>query len=91
MLLSDLLELEVCEEDGGSLGRVHDVRVEVLRRRTPDGHRLKVIGLVIGGLGIRERLGLDVSRTVQPIANRELIEWDRVLKVDEGRVVVRPL
>ena len=76
MLLSDFLEAEVKTKHGESLGRVHDVRVEKLRRRSPEGHRLKVIGLVIGGRGIFDR---------------ELIEWDRVIEVDAARgfVLVR--
>jgi sporulation protein YlmC with PRC-barrel domain len=91
MLLSDLLGLEVCDETGEALGHVHDVRVERLERRNPDGHRLKVVGLVIGGRGIRERLGLDTHRTEQAIVDRELILWERVAKIDApaGRVVAR--
>jgi len=91
MLLSDFLEAEVKTEDGDSLGRVHDLRVERMQRRTPEGHRLKVVGLVIGGRGIKERLGLDASRTPQPIVDREVIEWERVLSVDfeAGCVTVR--
>lgn len=92
MLLSDLLEAEVRTKDGESLGRVHDVRVEKMQRRSSEGHRLKVVGLVTGGRGLRERLGLDASRTSQPIVDREFIEWDRVVDVDaaEGCVFVRP-
>jgi sporulation protein YlmC with PRC-barrel domain len=91
VLLSELLEIEVVGESGEALGRVHDVRVERLQRRTPDGHRLKVVGLVIGGRGIRERLGLDTHRTEKAIVDRELIMWDRVLEIDAEahRVVVR--
>jgi sporulation protein YlmC with PRC-barrel domain len=91
MLLSDLLEAEVVREGGESLGRVHDVRVRALQRRTPDGHRLRVIGLVVGGRGIRERLGLDAGRGGEPIADHDVIEWERVVSVDgeAGRVAVR--
>ena len=91
MLLSDLLEAEVTTEEGETLGRVHDVRVRQLERRTPDGYALRVIGLVIGGRGIRERLGIDTGRTAAPIADRELIEWERVVDVDgeQGVVTVR--
>lgn len=91
MLLSDLLEAEVVTEDDESIGRVHDVRVRMLERRRPEGEQLRVIGLVTGGRGIRERLGLDVGRGGTPIADRDLIEWERVLEVDgdRGRVVVR--
>jgi hypothetical protein len=92
MLVSDLLEAEAVSEDDERLCRVHDVRVRALRRRSPEGHSLRVVGLVIGGRGIRERLGLDAGRGGEPIAHRELIEWERVVSVDgeAGRVVVRP-
>jgi sporulation protein YlmC with PRC-barrel domain len=91
MLLSDLLEADVVTEDGESLGRVHDVRVRGLRRRTSDGHELRVVGLVVGGRGIRERLGLDTGRTEKPIAGSDLVEWERVIDVDgeQGSVTVR--
>jgi sporulation protein YlmC with PRC-barrel domain len=91
MVLSDLLEAQVVDEGGQSLGRVHDVRVERLERRTRDGHRLKIAGLVIGGRGLRERLGLDASRTEKAIVDRELIEWGRVVEIDTAgrRIVVR--
>jgi sporulation protein YlmC with PRC-barrel domain len=91
MLLSDLLEAEVVDEGGEPLGHVHDVRVRALQRRGPEGHQLRVVGLVIGGRGIRERLGLDAGREGEPIAPRELIQWERVLAVDgeRGRVTVR--
>jgi sporulation protein YlmC with PRC-barrel domain len=91
MRLSDLLEAEVVSEDGDSLGRVHDIRVRQLERRTSEGYRLRVVGLVVGGRGIRQRLGIDTGRTVQPIADRDLIEWERVVEVDGsgGRVTVR--
>jgi sporulation protein YlmC with PRC-barrel domain len=91
MLLSDLLEARVVNESGDVLGRVHDVRARVLGRRRPDGHELRVLGLVIGGQGLRDRLGIDVRRHREPIADRDLIEWERVVAVDRdaGRVVVR--
>jgi sporulation protein YlmC with PRC-barrel domain len=91
MLLSQLLGIEVCTEAGESLGRVHDVRVERLARRNPDGHRLKIVGLVVGGRGIRERLGLDTRRTERAIVDRELVDWNRIIEMDfeGGRAVVR--
>jgi sporulation protein YlmC with PRC-barrel domain len=91
MLLSELLELEVRDEAGATLGRVHDVRVQRLERRSPDGHRLKVTGLVIGGRGVRERLGLDTHRTEKPIVDRDFVEWERVIEIDpaNGRIVAR--
>ena len=89
ILISELLEAEVVDEDGERLGRLHDIRVEQLQRRTPEGHRLKLVGIVIGGRGIRERLGLDTARTAEPIADREVIAWERVVAVEDGRVRVR--
>ncbi len=77
MLLSDLLEAEVVSEDDEHVGRVHDVRVRMLQRRGSEGEQMRVVGLVIGGRGIRERLGLDVGRQPEPTADRDLIEWER--------------
>lgn len=92
MLVSDLLEARVVTPENEEIGRVHDVRVRVLKRRTSEGYGLRVIGLVIGGRGVRERLGVDTARTAAPIADRDLVEWERVVEVDgdRGRVVVRP-
>jgi hypothetical protein len=91
MRISDLLEARVETEEGESRGHVHDVRVRWLERRSPDGHGLRVLGLVIGGRGIRERLGIDTGRTEGPTVERDFIEWERVVRVDgeAGRVVVR--
>ncbi|MDX6582928.1 MAG: hypothetical protein QOI10_2112 [Solirubrobacterales bacterium] len=91
MRLSDLLEATVVTEDGDELGRVHDVRVRQLQRSSPDGYRLRIIGLVTGRRGLRERLGIDTGRTERPIADRDLIDWERVVEVDgqRGRVTVR--
>ena len=92
MLLSELLEARVETEDGEKLGHVHDVRVRQLERRSSEGYGLRVIGLVTGSRGIRERIGLDTSRQAAPVADRDVIEWERVVEVDDanGRVVVRP-
>jgi sporulation protein YlmC with PRC-barrel domain len=89
ILLSELLESEVVDEAGEEVGRVHDVRVEKLLRRNADGHRLKVVGLVVGGRGIRERFGLDTARTERAVADRELIEWERVVSFDADRLRVQ--
>ena len=91
MLLSELLEARVVDEDGESLGRVHDVRVRRLQRSSPDGYQLRVTGLVTGKRGVRERLGLDTARSREPLAGRDVIEWERVVSVDgdAGVVVVR--
>ena len=91
MRISDLLEARVETEDGEELGRVHDVRVQILQRRTPDGHQMRVLGLVTGGRGVRERLGTDTAATPGPIVERDFVDWEDVVAVDgeAGRVVVR--
>lgn len=91
MVLSDLLGADVVSEDGQGLGRVHDVRARRLSRRTPDGYGLRLIALVIGRGGFRERLGIDSARTAAPTVDRDLIPWERIVSVDgpNGRVVVR--
>ena len=85
MLLSDLLEARVVNQDGERVGRVHDVRVRALERRTADGYAFRVLGLVIGGRGIRERLGIDTARTPHQIVDRAFVDWGDVVSVD-GRV-----
>ena len=91
MRISDLLEARVVNEDGEQLGRVHDVRVRILERRSPEGHQMRILGLVTGGRGIRERLGTDTAKTPGPIVERDFVDWEDVVSVDgdEGRVVVR--
>jgi hypothetical protein len=91
MRISDLLEARIETEDGETLGHVHDVRVRRLERRSPEGYELRVLGLVTGTRGIRERLGIDTARTPGPTVDRDFIEWERVAEVDgeAGRVVVR--
>jgi hypothetical protein len=88
MLLSDLLETEVRDEAGGLLGRVHDVRVERLLRRTPDGHRPEGSRDRDRRPGIRERLGLDTGRTEEAIVDRELIDRERVREIDLEQSVI---
>ena len=50
--LSDLLGLHVRDESGRRLGSVHDVRGELTPRA------LRATGLVLGRLGLLERLGI---------------------------------
>lgn len=92
MLVSELLEARIETTEGEDLGHVHDVRVRRLQRRSSEGHELRVIGLVSGSRGIKERVGFDTARHTAPIAGRDVIEWERVVEVDGegGRVVVRP-
>jgi sporulation protein YlmC with PRC-barrel domain len=91
MRISDLLEARLVTEDGEKLGHVHDVRVRRLERRTTEGYEMRLLGLVTGKRGIRERLGVDTGRTAGPTVERDFIPWEDVVEVDgdAGRVVVR--
>jgi sporulation protein YlmC with PRC-barrel domain len=81
--LSELLGLPVRTESGDSLGRVHDVRGELSPRT------LKVTGLVVGRLGLLERLGLGAPTSAVRLRTRDVIPWKDVLRADRRGVVVR--
>jgi sporulation protein YlmC with PRC-barrel domain len=84
MRLSELLGREVVSEAGERLGRIHDVRGELV-----DG-RLRLTGLAAGELGILERYGVGTHGSGGPgrvkVHGHEVIEWERVVRV--GRQVV---
>ena len=83
MRLSALLGLPVSTESGRSLGRVHDVRSELTPRT------LKVTGLVVGRVGLLERLGIGAPRTPARARSRDAIPWRDVVRVDRRGIVVR--
>lgn len=83
MRVSELVGLAVHTESGGSLGRVHDVRGELTPRT------LKVTGLVVGRLGLLERLGLGAPTSAVGLRTRDVIPWKDVVHVDRRGVVVR--
>ena len=84
MRLSELLSREVVSESGQRLGRVRDVRGELV------GGRLRVVGLVAGSLGILERYGVGTRGSGGPgqakVHGHPIIPWERVVRV--GSVVV---
>ena len=86
MRLSELLNREVVTESGDRLGRVHDVRGELV------GGRLLVIGLVAGKLGILERYGVATHGSGGPeqakVHGHPVIPWERVVRVGT-EVIVR--
>jgi sporulation protein YlmC with PRC-barrel domain len=86
MRLSEFLNREVVSESGQRLGRIHDVRGELV------GGRLQVIGLVVGKLGILERYGVGTHGSGGPseekVHGHPIIPWDRVIRVG-SEVVVR--
>jgi sporulation protein YlmC with PRC-barrel domain len=83
MRVSDLLNVEVRTESGERLGRVHDLRAEL----TPQ--TLKVKGLVVGGLGLLERLGVGAPKSGARIRTRDVVPWSAVIRADRRGIVVR--
>jgi sporulation protein YlmC with PRC-barrel domain len=86
MRLSELLGRKVVSESGRKLGRIHDVRGELV-----DG-LLHVTGLAAGELGILERYGVGTHGSGGPgrakVHGHEIIPWERVVRVG-AQVVVR--
>jgi sporulation protein YlmC with PRC-barrel domain len=85
MRLSELLNREVVSESGRRLGRVHDVRGELVA-----GH-LRVTGFCAGRLGILERYGVGTHGSGGPaqakVHGHPVIPWERVLRVGPNVVV----
>jgi sporulation protein YlmC with PRC-barrel domain len=87
MRLSELLNRKVVSESGQRLGRVHDVRGELV------GGHLRVTGLIAGNLlGILERYGVATHGSGGPgqakVHGHPVIPWERVVHVG-SEVVVR--
>jgi sporulation protein YlmC with PRC-barrel domain len=83
MRLTGLLNVQVITESGDKLGRVHDLRAE----RSP--RTLNVTGLVVGKLGLLERLGVGSPESGARIRTQDVIPWSAVVRADHRRVVVR--
>jgi sporulation protein YlmC with PRC-barrel domain len=86
MRLSELLNRRVVSESGMHLGRVHDVRGELV-----DG-RLRITGLSAGQMGILERYGVGTRGSGGPgrakVHGHAVIPWEHVVHVG-ATVVVR--
>jgi sporulation protein YlmC with PRC-barrel domain len=86
MRLSELLNRKVVTESGHHLGRIHDVRAELV------GGRLRVTGLAAGELGVLERFGIGTHGSGGPgdakVHGHRVIPWERVVRVG-AEVVVR--
>ena len=84
MLLSELLNRKVVTESGESMGRVHDLRGEIV------GEHLRVTGLIAGKQGLLERYGIGTSGSAGPDSPKwhghPVIPWERVVRV--GREIV---
>lgn len=83
MRLTDLLGVQVRTESGDDLGKVHDLRAELTPRT------LKVTGLVVGGLGLLERLGIGAPESGARIRTRDVIPWSAVVRADRRGILVR--
>ncbi|HKF14691.1 MAG TPA: PRC-barrel domain-containing protein [Gaiellaceae bacterium] len=83
MRLSDLLRVDVRTESGEDLGHVHDVRAELTTRT------LKITGLVVGGLGLLERLGIGAPQRGARIRTDDVVPWSAVVRVDRRGVIVK--
>ena len=86
MRLSELLNREVVDESGRQLGKVEDIRGELV------GDHLRVTGLVTGKLGILERFGIGTHGSGGPsqakVHGHPVIPWDRIVRVGR-KIVVR--
>ena len=86
MRLSVLLSRKVVTESGQRLGRVHDVRGELV------GGRLLVTGMIAGKLGILERYGVATHGSGGPgqakVHGHPVISWERVVHVG-SEIVIR--
>ena len=83
MRLSELIGVSVRTESGESLGRLHDLRAELRPRSLP------VVGLVVGRLGLLERLGIGAPEDATRIRTRDVIPWTEVVRADRRGIVVR--
>jgi hypothetical protein len=99
MRLSDLLDAEVLDELGASIGHVHDVRmVRDGPLQDAFGAALRVTGFVVGRPSLGARLGLGRAEMRGPwllkaffrwIRTDLYVEWARVRSIEEGRMRIR--
>ena len=83
MKLSDILGLRVSTESGETLGHVHDVRADLASRS------VNVKGILVGRIGLLERLGLGAPHSTFRRHGQDLVPWSAVVRVDRRGVVVR--
>ncbi len=100
MRLSDLLDKEVLDERGESLGSVNDVRL--VQDGPPQGDfgaALRVAGLIAGPGSVGSRLGFDQGLVPRPALLRALftwlhrkrvfVPWERIAAIEEERIRIR--
>jgi sporulation protein YlmC with PRC-barrel domain len=78
--VAELLKRRVVTEDGRNLGRVYDLRLHIR-----DG-RARIVALAVGRRGAAKRLDGNVERNETP---EGYVAWERIVRVEPGRVVVR--
>jgi sporulation protein YlmC with PRC-barrel domain len=81
--LSDLLGLEVSTESGEQLGHVHDLRADLTLRS------VRVRGILVGKIGLLERLGLGAPHSTFRRHGQDLVPWSAVVRADRRGVVVK--
>jgi sporulation protein YlmC with PRC-barrel domain len=81
--LSEILGSRVTTVSGKSLGHVFDVRGEL------GPETLRVTGLVVGRLGLLERLGIGTPGRRERLRTDDVIPWGRVVSATSRAVVVR--
>jgi sporulation protein YlmC with PRC-barrel domain len=81
--LSELLGVGVSTESGERLGHVHDVRADLTSRS------VKVKGILVGRVGLLERLGLGAPHSTFRRHGQDLVPWTAVIRADRRGVVVR--
>ncbi len=96
MLLSDLLRVEVVDEEGHRIGRLQDIGLRLLSGQTK---RLEVRTLLCGSGINAERLGyahgaVEGPWPIRPIMRRRarrirVARWDDVVRIEHDLVVLR--
>jgi sporulation protein YlmC with PRC-barrel domain len=99
MRLTDLLDADVLDPSGTSIGRVHDVRL--VQDGPPLGNAgatFRVEALVVGGSMVGARLGFARTNVRGPwvltklfgrlLADERLVPWSDVRAVGEGKIRV---
>ena len=81
--LSDLLGTHVRTESGDHMGRVHDLRAERTARS------LEVTGLIVGKLGLLERLGIGAPESGARIRTQDVVPWSAAVRAGRRGIVVR--
>jgi sporulation protein YlmC with PRC-barrel domain len=73
---SSLAGRSVETESGLSLGRCHDLRVEL------SGSRLEVAALCVGRAGVLDRLGIKTH-------GHDEVAWSSIVRIEGDRIIVR--